>query len=57
VKKVVDMGVADAAKVGTLGHSWGGFDSAFHSHPSKMFAASVAGAPFTDLVSNYGDHH
>ena len=57
VKRVIDMGVADAARVGTLGHSWGGFDSTFLATHSKMFAASVAGAPITDLVSNYGNHH
>ena len=57
VKKVVDMGVADAAKVGTVGHSWGGFDSAFLATHTKLFAASVAGAPITNLVSNYGNHH
>ena len=57
VKKVVEMGVADTSKVGTLGHSWGGFDSTFLATHSKMFAASVAGAPITNLVSNYGNHH
>ena len=57
VKKVIEMGVADAAKAGTVGHSWGGFDSTFLATHSKMFAASVAGAPITNLVSNYGNHH
>ena len=57
VKKVIDMGVADPARVGTVGHSWGGFDSTFLATHSKMFAASVAGAPITNLVSNYGNHH
>ncbi|HEY3744009.1 MAG TPA: prolyl oligopeptidase family serine peptidase, partial [Bryobacteraceae bacterium] len=57
VKKVIAMGVADPARVGTLGHSWGGFDSSFLATHSKLFAASVAGAPITDLVSNYGNHH
>ena len=40
-----------------LRHSWGGFDSSFLATHSKLFAASVAGAPITDLVSNYGNHH
>jgi dipeptidyl aminopeptidase/acylaminoacyl peptidase len=36
----------------------GGFDSAFlATHTSGVFAAAVAGAPITDLVSYYGDHH
>ncbi len=57
VQKVVDMGVADPAKVGTLGHSWGGFDSVYLATHTDVFAASVAGAPITNLVSNYGNHH
>jgi dipeptidyl aminopeptidase/acylaminoacyl peptidase len=57
VQKVVQMGIADAGKVGTLGHSWGGFDSAFLATNTTTFAASVAGAPIVDLVSNYGNFH
>ncbi|MEZ5315968.1 MAG: prolyl oligopeptidase family serine peptidase [Vicinamibacterales bacterium] len=58
VKKVVDMGLADAGKVGVVGHSWGGFDTAFlATHTQGVFAAAVAGAAITDLVSNYGNHH
>lgn len=57
VKKVVAMGVADATKVGVVGHSWGGFDTAFLTTHTDIFAAGVAGAPITDLVSNYGNHH
>jgi dipeptidyl aminopeptidase/acylaminoacyl peptidase len=57
VKKVVAMGVADPARVGVVGHSWGGFDAAYLATHSNVFAASVAGAAITDLVSNYGNHH
>jgi dipeptidyl aminopeptidase/acylaminoacyl peptidase len=57
VKRVIAMGVADPARIGTLGHSWGGFDSAYLATHSPMFAASIAGAPITNLVSNYGSHH
>jgi dipeptidyl aminopeptidase/acylaminoacyl peptidase len=58
IKKVVQMGVADARKVGVVGHSWGGFDTTFlATHTTDVFAAAVAGAPITDLVSNYGNHH
>lgn len=57
VRKVVAMGVADPARVGSIGHSWGGFDSAYLATHSTMFAASIAGAPITNLVSNYGSHH
>jgi dipeptidyl aminopeptidase/acylaminoacyl peptidase len=58
VAKVVDMGLVDPERVGIIGHSMGGFNTSFvatHSH--GVFAAAVAGAPMTDLVSYYGDHH
>ena len=57
VRRVIAMGIADPARVGTIGHSWGGFDSAYLATHSTMFAASIAGAPITNLVSNYGSHH
>ena len=57
VQQVIKMGVADAAKVGIVGHSWGGFDSVYLATHTDVFAAAVAGAPITNLVSNYGNHH
>ena len=57
VAAVAQMGVIDAKRVGMIGHSWGGFDTAFMATHSDTFAAAVAGAPITDLVSNYGSHH
>jgi len=57
VKKVIEMGVVDPKKIGIMGHSWGGFDTTFLATHSDLFAAGVAGAPITDLVSNYGNHH
>ena len=57
VKRVIAMGVADPARVGVVGHSWGGFDAAYLATHSNVFAASVAGAAITNLVSNYGNHH
>jgi dipeptidyl aminopeptidase/acylaminoacyl peptidase len=55
VKKVQEKGVVD--KVGVVGHSWGGFDASFLATHTNIFAAAVAGAPITDLISNYGNHH
>jgi dipeptidyl aminopeptidase/acylaminoacyl peptidase len=57
VKKVLEKGVVDEKRMGVVGHSWGGFDAAFLATHTTMFAAAVAGAPITDLVSNYGNHH
>jgi dipeptidyl aminopeptidase/acylaminoacyl peptidase len=58
VKAVVAKGLADPKKVGIIGHSWGGFDTAFlATHTQGVFAAGVAGAAITNLVSNYGNGH
>jgi dipeptidyl aminopeptidase/acylaminoacyl peptidase len=57
VKRVIAMNVVDPARIGIVGHSWGGFDTVFLATHTNLFAAAVAGAPITDLVSNYGNHH
>ena len=52
VAKVADI---DAKRVGNMGHSWGGYQSAFYAvHNHGTFAATIAGAPLTDLISFYG---
>lgn len=57
-KRVIQMGVIDPKRIGIMGHSWGGFDTTYlATHVNNFFAAAVAGAPITDLVSNYGNHH
>ncbi len=55
VKKVQEKGAVD--KVGIVGHSWGGFDASFLATHTTIFSAAIAGAPITDLISNYGNHH
>ena len=57
VKKVVDMGVVDATKVGVMGHSWGGFDAMYLATHTNIFAAAVSGAGISNLISNYGNGH
>ncbi len=57
VNKVVSMGMVDGAKVGVMGHSWGGFDAMYLATHTKIFAAAVSGAGIADLISNYGNHH
>jgi dipeptidyl aminopeptidase/acylaminoacyl peptidase len=57
VKRVIAMGVVDPARIGIIGHSWGGFDTVYLATHTNLFAAGVAGAPITNLVSNYGNHH
>lgn len=41
----------DPNKIGLMGHSWGGYQTAFVSSVSKRFKVAVAGAPLTDLVA------
>jgi len=58
VKQVISMGIVDPKRIGIVGHSMGGFNTSFvATHTDGIFAAAVAGAPMTDLVSYYGDHH
>ncbi len=57
VHTVLQTGAVDPKKVGVMGHSWGGFDSTFLATHTTLFSAAVAGAPITDLISNYGNHH
>jgi len=51
VKKVIELGYADPARIGAQGHSWGGYESSFIVTQTDMFAAVVTGAPLTDLES------
>ena len=53
VKKVVELGYADPKRVGLHGHSFSGQGSALIAGRSKMFAAIVAGAAATNLMSDF----
>jgi dipeptidyl aminopeptidase/acylaminoacyl peptidase len=53
VKAAVATGVVDPKRVGLQGHSWGGYQTAFTVTQTDMFAAAVAGAPLTNMVSMY----
>jgi dipeptidyl aminopeptidase/acylaminoacyl peptidase len=58
VSKVIQMGLVDPKRVGVVGHSMGGYNtSILATRTTGVFAAAVAGAAMTDLVSYYGDHH
>jgi dipeptidyl aminopeptidase/acylaminoacyl peptidase len=54
VNKALERGMIDRARVGIVGHSWGGYGTAFLATNTDLFAAAVAGAALTDLVSMYG---
>jgi dipeptidyl aminopeptidase/acylaminoacyl peptidase len=53
VKAAIATGVVDPRHVGITGHSWGGYQTAFLVTQTSVFAAAVAGAPLTDMVSMY----
>jgi dipeptidyl aminopeptidase/acylaminoacyl peptidase len=53
VETAVATGKIDPAKVGLIGHSWGGYQTAFVGTVTNTFAAAVAGAPLTELASMY----
>ncbi len=53
VKAAIATGIVDAKHIGITGHSWGGYQTAFLVTQTDVFAAAVAGAPLTDMVSMY----
>ncbi len=53
LKAAIATGVVDPKKVGLTGHSWGGYQTSFLVTQTDMFAAAVAGAPLTNMISMY----
>ena len=53
LKAAIATGIVDAKKVGLTGHSWGGYQTSFLVTQTDMFAAAVAGAPLTNMISMY----
>jgi acetyl esterase/lipase len=51
VEAVVDMGVVDPERIGIMGHSWGAYQTAWLVTHTDVFAAGVAGAPLTNMIS------
>lgn len=51
VKSVLETGMVDPKRIGLVGHSWGGYQTAFLSTQTDLFAALVAGAPLTNMMS------
>ncbi|MFW6202317.1 MAG: alpha/beta hydrolase family protein, partial [Gemmatimonadota bacterium] len=53
VETVLETGMVDPERIGLMGHSWGGYQTAFTVTQTDIFRAAVAGAPLTNLVSMY----
>jgi dienelactone hydrolase len=50
---IINRGLVDAASIGLMGHSFGGYETNFIVTHTSLFAAAVAGSGSSDLVSNY----
>ena len=57
VKAALATGAVDPKRIGLVGHSWGGYEASFIPTQTNLFAASIAGAPITNLLSFYGAIH
>jgi acetyl esterase/lipase len=57
VRAALATGMVDPKRVGLVGHSWGGYEASFIPTQTNIFAASIAGAPITNLLSFYGAIH
>lgn len=53
VRAVLTKGIVEKDHIGLMGHSFGGYETAFIVTQTNMFATAVAGGAVTDLVSNY----
>ena len=53
VDHVVKKGIVDEARIGLIGHSFGGYETNFIISQTGRFAAAVAGGAITDLQSYY----
>ena len=53
VEEVLKSGMIDRDRIGLVGHSWGAYQTSFIVTQTDLFAAAVAGAPLTDLISMY----
>lgn len=50
---VIDRGIVDPGSIALMGHSFGGYESAFIATHTDMFATVIIGAAVTDLTSFY----
>lgn len=55
VDKTLETGKIDKDRIGIIGHSFGGYETAFIISQTNIFAAAVAGAAVTNMVQFYHD--
>lgn len=54
VSAVIAKGFVDPKRIGMLGHSWGGYQTAYLVTQTEMFRCAIAGAPVSNMISAYG---
>ena len=54
VEHMVDQGYVDEKRIGTQGHSWGGYQTAYLVTQTDIFACAESGAPVSNMTSAYG---
>ncbi len=54
VTQLIDKGFVDKKRVGIIGHSWSGYQTAYIITRTNLFAAAEAGAPVANMTSAYG---
>lgn len=57
VRAVIARGLVDAARVGHVGHSQGGYEAAYLATHSTLFQTTVVGSGITDMTSFAGQLH
>lgn len=53
VDSAIEYASIDDSKIGLIGHSFGGYESAFIATQTNRFATIVLGSGATDLITNY----
>jgi dipeptidyl aminopeptidase/acylaminoacyl peptidase len=53
VQKAIELGLADPARVGIQGHSWGGYQIAYMVTQTNIFRAAAPGALVANMISAY----
>lgn len=51
--KVIEMGIADAGRIGLIGHSFGGYETNFIITGTNMFATAISGSGIPDSIGHY----
>ncbi len=54
VSKVIEMGIADPARLGVMGHSYGGYSTLALIVQTNRFKAAVMADGYGDLIGSYG---